>query len=260
MGVYKEDPDWPDDLLYHYLCDPKYQHVNSDGWIQKWFDKWYEDVYSDALDDPGKIYELLLDTKSKDTNPKNKKQWAASRIPWNQLNEKWVKHCKGRVSGPPELACGAAVKVFFWKYMKWAEFPETVLPQKILRTDDERTRAVKTRRVSDARERIAKILKGGTPIRARFDGQAHKMGIVGCNAAKDKFLCIQPWPKDENKTYSYPEGKRKPILFSYEGKPAGFTRFLVCVTLNPTTQTLEYPAGSPGGHRTMSAFGNPKER
>lgn len=219
---------WEHDLLWHYLV------VINKPVSNPWFE-WYKKVYLPALKIPAKVREMLVGSP-RDSNPK-KAEYTKARIPWNQRNGEWVSFVRPRIPGNPLLACGTLVKAFFSAFMQWHPLEKKVIP---------RTREGVKEACEDLARKLANANGIPIPVRAECDSRKHYVGIVGCNRAKNEFLCIQSEP-------------RAGTFTGYSGIP---TRFLVSVAPNKDGTKLEYCRKRDnttiyeGQVRTITAYGN----
>lgn len=179
---HSKDLNWTHDLLWYFLHE-----VAEHPWLVKgempsipnWFDGWFRRVNSEALTNRHKVYELLVDNPL--TAPQTDTVKTTSPIPWNQNHREFKAACS-RMRNPIDnkKACGTIVKVFFEKYMVWEKRNE----RSVVGTGSDLDKICKS---------VVASLERKKPVRVRLANPNHYIGIVGCNGAGDRFLCIEPW-------------------------------------------------------------------
>lgn len=168
----KHAPDlsWENDLIWHYFHEIKT--------TAKPVGYWYKQMDpSGELNDRHRVYEMLLN----EGDPKDGREVAESKIPWNQNNSGFLKTAKTK-------ACGTIIKIAFTRYMGWSNTQPKSLDI--------------GKRGFDAARLVIDSLRDKKPVRVHLG--KHYVGIVGhrCRPApagagtcspQNEFLCLEPW-------------------------------------------------------------------
>ena len=168
-------------------------------------------------------YKIVLNPNDTNPDPDDDSMAVNSKIPWNQRNPAFVASMQRLGITNPQLACGAAVKLFLQKYMK--TFPPTGEPwvnpfYQIPPPASKRYSDIKfnEKDVKTGVDYIKKLLMKGIAVRIplihtsnktfsldRYNRKRiaanHYVGIVGYDGG-NTFLYADPWPGFSG-TYKY---------------------------------------------------------